>query len=101
MPPSNAHHRQVNTNSAQPPEEEKKSEYGSREADQAAKQLQDLGAMVYPPGNKDTIDWGMLAGIPMAAMLTIPQGGLKFHDLSCNDAMHVTSVSACWKQQML
>ena len=41
---------------------EEKFEYGSREADQAAQKLQSLGAMVYPPGNKTAIDWGILAG---------------------------------------
>ncbi|KAA6425260.1 MAG: 26S protease regulatory [Trebouxia sp. A1-2] len=46
-----------------PPErEEEKFEYGSQEADQAAQQLQSLGTMVYPPGNKAAIDWGILAG---------------------------------------
>ena len=39
-----------------------KSEYGSREADQAAQQLQSLGAIVYPPGKGGTFDWGILAG---------------------------------------
>ena len=43
-------------------QEEEKFEYGSREADQAAKKLQSLGAMVYPSGNKAAIDWGILAG---------------------------------------
>ena len=43
-------------------QEEEKFEYGSREADQAAQKLQSLGAMVYPPGNKAAIDWGVLAG---------------------------------------
>ncbi len=38
---------------------EEKFEYGSREA---AQKLQSLGTMVYPPGNKAAIDWGILAG---------------------------------------
>ncbi|DBA82674.1 TPA: hypothetical protein ACH3X1_006917 [Trebouxia sp. C0004] len=42
--------------------EEEKFEYGSWEADQAAQKLQSLGTMVYPPGNKAAIDWGILAG---------------------------------------
>lgn len=46
-------------------EEERVYEYGSQQADQAAQKLQSLGAMVYPPGNKDTIDWGILAGAVM------------------------------------
>lgn len=41
---------------------EEKFEYGSWEADQAAQKLQSLGTMVYPPGNKAAIDWGILAG---------------------------------------
>ncbi len=42
--------------------QEEKFEYGSWEADQAARKLQSLGTMVYPPGNKAAIDWGILAG---------------------------------------
>ncbi|KAL3159723.1 hypothetical protein ABBQ38_010129 [Trebouxia sp. C0009 RCD-2024] len=46
-----------------PPETaEEKFEYGSRRADQAAQKLQSLGAMVYPPTNQETFDWGILAG---------------------------------------
>lgn len=41
---------------------EEQFEYGSWEADQAAQKLQSLGTMVYPPGNKAAIDWGILAG---------------------------------------
>lgn len=47
-----------------PPEEaEETFEYGSRRADQAAQKLQSLGAVVYPPKNQDTFDWGILAGV--------------------------------------
>ena len=45
------------------PKQEEEFEYGSKEADQAVEKLQELGAIVHPPGNKDSIDWGMLAGI--------------------------------------
>ena len=39
------------------------SQYGSPEADAAVQKLQSMGATVYPPGNKDAIDWGALAGM--------------------------------------
>lgn len=91
MSPSNPHHRQANNSRARPPEEEEKFEYGSREADQAAKQLQDLGAMVYPPGNKDTIDWGMLAGITPDRPHEVLSSFLTF---DFDEAVHVTSVTA-------
>ena len=60
---------------------EEKFEYGSREAGQAAQTLQSLGAMVYPPANKDTFDWGILAGaaqplsVCLSVLLTMPQDG--------------------------
>lgn len=55
--------RQRLSQRGQPPaEEEERFEYGSRQADAAAKKLQSLGTLVYPPGNKQAIDWGILAG---------------------------------------
>ena len=50
-------------------EVEEKHEFGSREADQAARKLQELGAIVYPAGDKQAVEWGMLAG-----SLLIPTG---------------------------
>ena len=37
-------------------------DYGSRAANDAAQKLESLGASVYPPEAKDTMDWGILAG---------------------------------------
>ena len=37
-------------------------DYGSLEANRAVKKLEHLGAIVYPPGNKEEVDWGLLAG---------------------------------------
>lgn len=37
-------------------------DYGSKQANEAVKQLQQLGAIVYPPGEKREVDWGLLAG---------------------------------------
>lgn len=55
-----------------PPETaEEKFEYGSRRADQAAQKLQSLGAMVYPPTNQETFDWGILAGVPFSTCLLV------------------------------
>lgn len=45
-----------------PAEAPTESQYGSPEADAAVQKLQSMGATVYPPGNKDAIDWGVLAG---------------------------------------
>ena len=45
-----------------PAEAPTESQYGSPEADAAVQNLQSMGATVYPPGNKDAIDWGALAG---------------------------------------
>ena len=45
-----------------PAEAATESQYGSPEADAAVQKLQSMGATVYPPGNKDAIDWGALAG---------------------------------------
>ena len=55
------HHRRLNQDS-QEQEQQATFEYGSREADAAAQKLKSLGAIVYPPGNKAAIDWGILAG---------------------------------------
>ena len=38
-------------------------DYGSATANAAVKRIEKLGASVYPPGNKDAVDWGVLAGI--------------------------------------
>ena len=45
-------------------ESEPKYDYGSPEANAAAKKLANMGAMVHPPGNADVTDWGVLAGVP-------------------------------------
>jgi len=37
-------------------------DWGSPQATQAVKQLQGMGAQVYPPGKKENMDWGVLAG---------------------------------------
>ena len=37
-------------------------QWGSAAAAQAVRQLQGMGAQVYPPGDKDKMDWGILAG---------------------------------------
>lgn len=44
-------------------------DYGSSEANEAVKQLQQLGAIVYPPGLKGEVDWGLLAGDQLFADL--------------------------------
>ena len=57
------HLERQRTGSGPPSEEEERVyQYGSQQADQAAQKLQSLGAMVYPPGSRETIDWGILAG---------------------------------------
>ncbi|GAX83606.1 hypothetical protein CEUSTIGMA_g11031.t1 [Chlamydomonas eustigma] len=37
-------------------------DWGSQAAASAVKQLQGMGVQVFPPGNKETVDWGVLAG---------------------------------------
>ena len=34
-----------------------------RKAKEAATKLQELGAIVYPPGDKQAVEWGILAGL--------------------------------------
>jgi len=36
--------------------------WGSKKAVQAVRQLRSMGAQVFPPGNKEVMDWGVLAG---------------------------------------
>ena len=42
----------------------KEVDYGSSQANAAVKKLEKLGAIVYPPGEKGAVDWGLLAGLP-------------------------------------
>ena len=46
-----------------PTSTEQEIDYGSKQANEAVKQLQQLGAIVYPPAEKKDVDWGLLAGI--------------------------------------
>ena len=62
----------LNQRSQPQAEEKEKFEYGSRQADAAAKKLQSLGTLVYPPGNKQAIDWGILAGNGQHPQLCVP-----------------------------
>ena len=43
---------------------EQETDYGSKQANEAVKQLQQLGAIVYHPAEKKDVDWGLLAGSP-------------------------------------
>lgn len=45
-----------------PTSTEQEIDYGSKQANEAVKQLQQLGAIVYPPAEKKDVDWGLLAG---------------------------------------
>lgn len=45
-------------------------DYGSPQANAAVQRLEKLGAVVYPPGSKDAVDWGVLAG----ALVPRPEG---------------------------
>lgn len=48
-------------------------DYGSLQANEAVKQLQQLGAVVYPPGEKKEVDWGLLAGQSAGCPTFLPQ----------------------------
>lgn len=74
-------------------QEEVTFEYGSKEADQAAKKLQELGAMVYPPGNKAAIDWGMLAGTVICNVNGNGEVGNKLELMLMCTLLHIGVVS--------
>jgi hypothetical protein len=50
-------------------------DFGSPQANAAVKKLEKLGAIVYPPGNKDSVDWGLLAGTPPSSRFPLPLPG--------------------------
>lgn len=45
------------------PEPEPVSPYGGPQGEKAARELESMGAVVYPPGQGDSFDWSALAGI--------------------------------------